>query len=194
MNVPRKHWWSRTTRNPHEPAFDDGHDEFAALVQRQSRFVFRVAYAVLRNSFDAEDVVQETFLKLYRTDAWRRMDDEKAFLARTAWRLAVERLPKRQEASGEIELVADEIASAGATPEDAAISANANALIHRLIDSLPEELRQPLALSALEELNSREIAEAMGIAEGTVRTRLMRARQILKEKLAARTSAADLRG
>ena len=54
--------------------------------------------------------------------------------------------------------------------------------MHRLIDSLPEELRQPLALSA--EMSSREIAAAMGIAEGTVRTRLMRGRQMLREKMA----------
>jgi RNA polymerase sigma-70 factor (ECF subfamily) len=52
-----------------------------------------------------------------------------------------------------------------------------------MIDSLPEELRQPLALSA--EMNSREIAAAMGIAEGTVRTRLMRGRQLLREKMVA---------
>jgi RNA polymerase sigma-70 factor (ECF subfamily) len=57
------------------------------------------------------------------------------------------------------------------------------AAVHRLIDSLPEELRQPLVLSV--EMNSREIAAAMGIAEGTVRTRLMRARQMLREKIAA---------
>ena len=44
---------------------------------------------------------------------------------------------------------------------------------------------QPLALSALEEMNSREIAVVMGIAEGTVRTRLMRARQLLKQKIEA---------
>lgn len=57
--------------------------------------------------------------------------------------------------------------------------------MHRLVDALPDELRQPLALSIVEELNSREIAKVIGVAEGTVRTRLMRARQILKRKLAA---------
>ena len=57
--------------------------------------------------------------------------------------------------------------------------------MHRLIDALPEELRQPLALSTVQELNSREIADILDIPEGTVRTRLMRARQMLKEKLAA---------
>ena len=45
-------------------------EQFVALVNRHSRFVFRVAYAVLRNLHDAEDVVQETFLKLYRSSRW----------------------------------------------------------------------------------------------------------------------------
>src|SRR5712692_2719446 len=69
-------------------------DRFAALVRRRSRFVFRVAYAILRNAHDAEDVVQETFLKLYRARRWESMVDERAFLARTAWRLAVDRRPR----------------------------------------------------------------------------------------------------
>lgn len=57
---------------------------FTALVQRQSRFVFRVAYAVLLNSHDAEDAVQETFLKLFRNRGWQHVDNERAFLARVA--------------------------------------------------------------------------------------------------------------
>jgi RNA polymerase sigma-70 factor (ECF subfamily) len=71
-------------------------ERFRDLVQRQSRFVFRIAYAMLRNVQDAEDVVQEVFLKLFRNGAWEDMRDERAFLARTAWRIAVDRLPQRQ--------------------------------------------------------------------------------------------------
>jgi RNA polymerase sigma-70 factor (ECF subfamily) len=157
---------------------------FTALVERQSRFVFRVAYAMLRNSYDAEDVVQETFLKIYRMGAWEGIKDEKAFLARAAWRIAVEKL--RQKGNERRNEASDlEAPSADASPEQALITADWNAIVHRLVDALPEELRQPLALSTVEELNSREIAELMGIAEGTVRTRLMRARQMLKQKLAA---------
>jgi RNA polymerase sigma-70 factor (ECF subfamily) len=153
---------------------------FSALVERQSRFVFRVAYSVLRNAHDSEDVVQETFLKLYRCRAWQNIDNERAFLARAAWRIAVDRLTRvRMEApdSG--------LSARGENPEQAAIAADWNAAIHRLIDALPEELRQPLALSALEELKSHEVGEIMGIPEGTVRSRLSRARQILKLKLDA---------
>jgi RNA polymerase sigma-70 factor, ECF subfamily len=153
---------------------------FAALVERRSGFVYRVAYAVMRNSHDAEDVVQETFLKLYRADAWEGMHDEKAFLARTAWRIAVDKLPKTRQAP----LGPDLPSRDSQNPEDAAVAADWNAAVHRLVDTLPEELRQPLALSTVEELSSAEIARVMGIAEGTVRTRLMRARQVLKQKLA----------
>jgi RNA polymerase sigma-70 factor (ECF subfamily) len=154
--------------------------QFAALVARRSLFVYRVAYAVLRNVFDAEDVVQDTFLKLYRTHAWAGMKDEKAFLARTAWRIAVDRRRKRQHGALDAEM-----RSNAANPEEAAIQGDWSAMVQRLVDALPEELRLPLALAGVEELSSREIAGVMGIAEGTVRTRIMRGRQMVKEKLAA---------
>jgi len=154
-------------------------DRFAGLVERQSRFVFRVAYALLRNVHDAEDAVQETFLKLYRSGAWQAMEDEKAFLTRAAWRVAVDRIPKRRQEQPDVN-----VASSDKNPEQAAIAADWNAIVARYVDSLPEELRQTLALSTAEALTSREISAVMGLPEGTVRTRLMRAREILKEKLA----------
>ena len=158
-----------------EAAWDD---PMARLVKRQARFVFQVAYSVLRNVHDAEDVVQETFLKVHRARGWESMVDEKAFLARAAWRIAVDRLPNARAA-----VLDFDVPSVGQDPEQAAITADWNATIHRLIDALPQDLRQPLALSTVEELNSHEIAQVMGIPEGTVRTRLMRARQVLKQKL-----------
>ena len=167
--------------------------EFAGLVERQWRFAYRVAWAVLRNRADAEDTAQETFLKIFRVRAWRGLRDERAFVARAAWRAAVDRLrglavqahasspqQHRDEAS---ESPANDLAAIGPDPEEAVLTANWEAAVHRLIDSLPEELRQPLSLSV--EMNSREIAAAMGVPEGTVRTRLMRARQMLREKIAA---------
>jgi RNA polymerase sigma-70 factor (ECF subfamily) len=152
---------------------------FDALVKRQSRFVFRIAYALLRNGHDAEEVVQETFLKVYRAGAWESIRDERAFLARVAWRIAVDKRPRARSEEPPPELSSD-----SATPEEAVIAEDWNAVVHRLIEALPEELRQPLVLSAIEEMNSREIAGAIGIPEGTVRTRIMRARQTLKQKLA----------
>ena len=155
-------------------------EDFTALVARQSRFVFRVAYSVLRNAQDAEDVVQDTFFKLHRSGAWQQMQDERAFLARAAWRLAVDRIAKPRL-----------VPRAESVPshEQRVIDHDLQATVHRLIDALPEELRQPLVLSAIDELTSREIATVLGVPEGTVRTRMMRARQILREKLAVRMGA-----
>ena len=156
--------------------------KFESLVRRQSKFVFRVAYAILRNSHDAEDAVQETFLKLYRNGAWTEIENERAFLARAAWRMAVDRLPQVQTEQAKFVLVSNT-----PSPEQEAIAADWHATVHRFVDALPEELRQPLALSTVDELNSREISEILGVPEGTVRTRLMRARQILRQKLTVLT-------
>ncbi len=168
----------------------DEEAEFTALLERQSRFVFRVAYAVLLNTHDAEDAVQETFLKLYRNGGWRDMREERAFLARVAWRVAVDRRPRTPNAisldvdPGSEARHGNEPVSALPCPEQAVVAANQRALVHAMIDALPEELRVPLALSAFQELNSRAIAGILDIPEGTVRTRLQRARLVLRDKLA----------
>jgi len=159
------------------------HAEFTALVERHSQFAFRVANAVLRSREDAEDAVQETFIKLYRTGAWKRMEDEKAFLARSVWREALDRLPKRK--SETLSMQHEQLASHAASPESNALQSSERTLLRSLIDQLHEDLRQPLVLSALDELNSRQIGLVMGIPEGTVRTRLQRARTELKHRFEA---------
>jgi RNA polymerase sigma-70 factor (ECF subfamily) len=180
----------------------DEEAEFAALAERQWRFACRVAWAVLRNTHDAEDAAQEAFLRILKARAWRGLRDERAFVARTVWRAAVDRARElavradaprrfRESDSGGGETM-DDVADAAPGPEEAAVAADWERAVHRLIDSLPEDLRQPLALSV--EMNSREIGEAMGIAEGTVRTRLMRARQMLREKIAAMEERRYARG
>jgi len=166
--------------------------EFTALVQRQSRFVFQVAYAVLLNSHDAEDAVQETFLKLYRNRGWQHVDNERAFLARVAWRVAIDLRPRSLRTAifaSDPEAMAismDESPSSLPNPEQSLASANEHAVVHAMINALPEELRLPLVLSTFDELSSREIANILKIPEGTVRTRLQRARQMLRQKLQSR--------
>jgi len=78
-----------------------------------------------------------------------------------------------------------EFAAAGKSAEESMADGDERALLRRLIEALPEELRQPLVLSAIEEMTSREVAAAMGIPEGTVRTRVMRARAELKRRFEA---------
>ena len=161
-------------------------ERFEEMVARQSRFMFKVALGLLRNKQDAEDAVQEAFLKLYRGEAWLRMENEKGFLARTVWRVALDHLPRAAERTTDVvgmQLVAT--GEAGASPEQNAVDEDERAMLRRLIDGLPEELRQPLVLSSVEEMTSREVAEAMGIPEGTVRTRVMRARTELRRRFMA---------
>lgn len=162
--------------------------EFTALVQRQSRFVFRVAYSVILNKADAEDVVQETFLKLFRNGGWHNIENERAFLARVAWRIAVDRRPRTVASSNFVQAATDAFGgslSLQPGPEQILLCADRSSVVHSMIDALPEDLRVPLVLSAFDELNSREIGRILGVPEGTVRTRLQRARQILRQKLGA---------
>jgi RNA polymerase sigma-70 factor (ECF subfamily) len=151
-------------------------------VERHSHFVYRIALAVVRNPQDAEDVVQETFLQLYRGERWKEVDDERGYLARVAWRLAVRR---RKPGMLEQEQLLD-VQSREASPEDVAIDAELEGWLHARIDALPEKLRQPLALAALGELKLVEIAKILGLPEGTVRRRIHTARQKLKQELAER--------
>jgi RNA polymerase sigma-70 factor, ECF subfamily len=164
-------------------------ERFEEMVARQARFMFQVAFGLLRNRQDAEDAVQEAFLKLYRSEAWLRMENEKGFLARTVWRVALDHLPKAAERTvdiSEMQLAGSDGAGlSNRSPEQSALDEDERAVLRRLIDGLPEDLRRPLVLSSVEEMTSREVAEVMGIPEGTVRTRVMRARTELRRRFAA---------
>ena len=158
-------------------------EDFARLesiVREHSRFIFKVAYGVLRNAHDAEDVVQEVFLRVHRSGT-NGVTDMQAWLARIAFRQAIDRVRKPQAE----ELGPEELPSGDAGAEHLAIHRQRVMQVQRLIAALPDELRHPLLLSAIDEFNSQQIAEVLGISESAVRGRIFRARQILKEKLAA---------
>jgi RNA polymerase sigma-70 factor, ECF subfamily len=160
---------------------------FTRLATEHGRFLYRIAWSVLRHAEDAEDCVQEALLKLYRGESWRQMTNERAFLGSVVWRLAIDRRSMRKPGADEEEL---QLADSRATPETAATEHDERQLLRELIAELPDELRETLRLSAFEELNSREIGELMGVPEGTVRTRLMRARAELQSRWAARRGEA----
>ncbi len=166
-------------------------DALAALVREHSRLVYRVAYAALRSHPDAEDATQETFLRVLRYSAkLADVEEPKTWLARIAWRVAVDR-SKRRGRTREVALEDPErpIAEAASpdTPADQTVhGAELGATVEKLIAALPAKLREPLILSAIEEMSPREIAATLGINEAAVRSRVFRARQILREKLAGR--------
>ncbi len=160
------------------------------MVREHARMVYRIAYAVLRRHHDAEDATQETFMRVLRYNSTlAAVENSKTWLARIAWRVAVGR-SKRHARMQEIPLEDPEKpleVAASNTPADETVNAaQISARLEKLIAALPSKLREPLMLSTLEEMSPREVAVTLGINEAAVRSRVFRARQILKEKLTGR--------
>ena len=158
------------------------------LVRQHSRLVYRIAYAALRSHHDAEDATQETFLRVLRySHKLATVEDPKTWLARIAWRVAVDRCKRRggqREISIDDSVRPEEEATSPEAPADQAMQGSqVGAQLERLIAALPEKLRQPLILSAVEEMSPCEVAVTLGIKEAAVRSRVFRARQILREKM-----------
>jgi RNA polymerase sigma-70 factor, ECF subfamily len=168
----------------------DGIDEaIATWVREHSRLVYRIAYAALRQHQDAEDATQEVFLRVLRyRSKLAQVEDPKTWLARIAWRVAVERSQRRRATDSSIdsETTALDVPASGPIADAAMQQTQVAAMLEKLIRALPEKLRQPLILSTIEEMSPREVATVLGVNESAVRSRVFRARQILKEKLAER--------
>jgi RNA polymerase sigma-70 factor, ECF subfamily len=163
-----------------------------SLVHEHSRLVYRIAYAALRSHADAEDATQETFLRVLRhRGRLVSVDDPKTWLARIAWRVAVDRIRSRTRrpeiAMDSTSSSVTEVASQDTAADDAVQGSQMGARIENLIAALPKKLREPLILSTIEEMSPREVAATLGINEAAVRSRIFRARQILKEKLSRTT-------
>ena len=182
MAVPVQVTWSRAI-----PMVEETADDLEVLVQEHSAMVFRIAYSVLRNPQDAEDAAQETFLRALRyRKRLRQVEDARRWLARVAWRVALDRRRRHPETS--LEDAAEAVRglrASGAASDQIAAGRQMMALLENLIAALPAELRQAITLSAVEEMPAAEAAAVLEIPEATVRSRVFRARQILKEKLAA---------
>lgn len=164
-------------------------DALEALVREHSRLVYRIAYAALRSHHDAEDATQETFLRVLRySSKLEAVEDPKTWLARIAWRVAVDRSRqhgrRREIPLDEPDKPSAEVASSEAQVDETVLSVQIGAVLEKLIAALPERLRKPLILSTIEEMSPSQVAAMLGINEAAVRSRVYRARQILKEKLA----------
>jgi len=158
------------------------------LVRQYSRLVYRIAYTALRSHSEADDATQETFLRVLRYGRkLEQVENHKTWLARIAWRVAVERSQKRgryrEIPLDDPESPVEQDSGSQVSAEDAVQGGQLSARLQRLISALPEKLRQPLILSALQELSPREVAATLGISEAAVRSRVFRARQILRERL-----------
>ncbi|MGA3089734.1 MAG: sigma-70 family RNA polymerase sigma factor [Terriglobales bacterium] len=163
-------------------------DLLEAAVREHSRLVYRIAYSVLRNPADAEDTTQEVFLRALRCEnKMATIHDQKAWLARIAWRAAVERRQRMAQSAAGTEPAGQSLVSPGQGAERVLLEQERNAVLEQLISALPQALREALVLSTLEEIAPREVAAILGISEAAVRSRSFRARRILRERLLAQT-------
>jgi RNA polymerase sigma-70 factor (ECF subfamily) len=154
--------------------------DFTDCVAACQRRVFRIAYSVLGNSADAEEVAQEAFLHAYRRFAFLRQREKfGAWVSRAAFRLALnrQRARRRQLARDTAwhSARADSI-PAGARGADDQIYLD---FLRGEIDRLPDKLRTVLLLCAVEDMTCGEVAAVLGIPEGTVRSRRHSARKQL---------------
>lgn len=155
---------------------------FGERIVENQRRVFQIAYSVLGNSADAEEVAQETFLRAFQNfDSLREAEKFRGWVNRIAFRLALNRKRGYRR-----RLVRD---SAWQSTEkvrmvDGAKEAEQQVMLERLrreVERLPEKLRSVLQLSVVEEMDATDVGAVLGIPAGTVRSRLHTARKLLLE-------------
>ena len=159
------------------PATDDLDREFERLLTESATLAFRVAYGVLRQRQDAEDVAQEAFIKAHTHFArLRQRNSFRAWLVRTTWRLALDRQ------RGDRRRLKREDDHARAREQHTRGEFDADD-VWRIIDGLPKMLRLTMVLAAIEGHDIRTVARLLGTPEGTVKSRLSKARALIKESL-----------
>src|ERR1700678_1120067 len=158
----------------------------AALVDEYAGTLYRVAYSVLRNTADAEDAVQETYLRVLRhRQSLGEIRDARVWLVRIVWNVVLDR-KRRAKTRPEKEDIADlarMLPASGLSAEERVASAQHHEHVLRAVTQLPEKEQRVLILSAFEELSSVEIAQILGTTESTIRSRLLRARNLLSNVL-----------
>jgi RNA polymerase sigma-70 factor (ECF subfamily) len=154
----------------------------AALVSQYSGTLYRVAYSVLRNSADAEDAVQEAFMRVLRhRDTLHEVRDQRVWLIRIVWNVVLDRKrrSKTRPETDDVAELARVLPAGGLNAEERAAAAQHHAHVLACVEQLPAKERQVLMLAAFEELNSVEIASVLGVSESSVRSRLFRARNLI---------------
>jgi len=164
----------------------DTSETITALVAEYSSTLYRVAYSVMRNSAEAEDAVQEAFLRVLKhRDKLGEIRDLRVWLVRITWNVVLDR-KRRGKTRPENDDVADYarvLPSADRRADEEIISSQEYSRILALIDRLPAKERQALLLSAVEELSTAQIASVLKTTESSVRSRIFRARRELSALL-----------
>jgi RNA polymerase sigma-70 factor, ECF subfamily len=174
---------------------------FELIMRRHNRRLFRLARSVLRNGAEAEDVVQETYVRAFaKLDEFHGPDGFSAWLARIAYNEALGRVRGRDRVvslhdhisggDGDADVRRIEtMTSRHPDPEHLTGNGELRRLLEDAIDALPDDFRAVFVLRAVDGMSLAETAEALSIRPETVKTRFHRARHRLQETLGARLDA-----
>src|SRR5678816_2506279 len=166
---------------------------FEQLVSRYDRNVFRIAQHITQNREDAEDVVQDAFLKAYqKLDQFQGNSKFYTWIVRIAVNEALMKLRKRksdklvsmdEDVETDEGTITREFADWSPNPEQQYNQAELNDILSRTIQGLPASFRTVFVLRDVEGLSTEETADALGLSIPAVKSRLLRARLQLRERL-----------
>ena len=160
----------------------DSSQIITALVAEYSTALYRVAFSVTRNAAEAEDAVQEAFLRVLKHQSrLAEIRDYRVWLVRIVWNIVLDR-KRRAKTRPENEDLSDHarvLPSSDRPADQSVISMQEQGRILALIDRLPRREREALLLSAVQELSTAEIASVLGTTESSIRSRIFRARREL---------------
>ena len=166
-------------------------DEFQRIAMPQLQAAYRLAYALLRTRAEAEDAVQDSYLRAFRAFAQFRGEDIKPWFLTIVRNVCYRQLQQRKRGFNVISIdealagrdgedgSAFEVASEAPTPEQALLTAGDVSQLQQLLSELPPALREVVHLREIEELSYQQISSATGVPIGTVMSRLSRAREHL---------------
>jgi RNA polymerase sigma-70 factor, ECF subfamily len=168
---------------------------FRTIMQKYNRRIYRIARGILGNDSEAEDVVQETYIRAFtHLDSFRGDSSLSTWLARIAMNEALGRLRARRRT---VDIMAFEANQPGAEiiqvplaptsddPEKAMAQRQILQLVEKATDSLPEVYRIVSITRVIDGMSVEDTAEIIGIRAETVKTRLHRARRLLRERLSS---------
>lgn len=168
---------------------------FASLVDKYKDSVFNVAYRMLSNPTEAEDVAQETFVRAYtQLRTYKDSHRFSTWLLSIASHLSIDQLRRRRFLALPLENVPflEWIADLGQGPEDMALATEASDEMQQVLSTLPAKYRAVLVLRYWHDLSYEEIAEALHLTAPLVKARLHRARELVARTLRAQNSALTL--
>lgn len=164
---------------------------FEQIVLQTERAVYNLALSIVKKKEDAEDVTQETYLRLWRAASELKLESSlKLYILRTARNLALDLIRKNSkrdeidtvilDAEGEFEIdIADD--SPDSRPDESYLRKIEKEVVRQSIEELPSAAREIIVLRDIEGLSYTEIAEMLGLAEGTLKSKLFRARERLRK-------------